>query len=80
MRLITRATLLTIAYTVVTSRWFIAYRAISGEFRVYGVDYERGFYKLLYYMNKPALILSVVFLITTIVTGILEDKRDIDFL
>lgn len=80
MRLITHATLLTIIYTIVTSRWFIAYRAILGEFRVYGINYEWALYKLLYYVNKPALILSIMLLIATMVTGVLENKQDIDFL
>ena len=81
MRFITRATLLTIVYTVITSRWFIAYRAILGEFMVYGVDYEWALDQLWrVYVNQPALILSIVLLIATIVTGILEDKRNTDFL
>ena len=81
MRLITHATLLTIVYTIITSKLSKAYHAILGEFRVYGVDYERALDQLWrFYVNQPALILSIVLLIATIVTGILEDKRDIDFL
>ena len=80
MRFITRATLLSIVYTIITSRLFMAYRVILREFIVYGPDYERAFYKLLYYVNKPALILSIMLLIATVITGILEDGRDTDFL
>ena len=86
MRLITRATLLTIVYTAITSRWFKAYHAImpyiiKPVFRINGLEmYRWAFYKLLYYVNKPALILSIMLLIATVITGALEDKRDTDFL